>query len=164
MRNIRCEIKLMGMSSLTKQQSMARAKELMHSFRQVDRSITHLMRIQADTLGLTPVQMMVLRTLTEESNLSLTELAERIQLGCSTVCGVVKRLVDAGVIERERLDQDQRTIAIRLTEKGRQLASQAYGDDSLMSKALVRFLQLPEQDIETLLELNQQLIQVLKVE
>jgi MarR family transcriptional regulator, organic hydroperoxide resistance regulator len=148
----------------SEQQSRARARELMHSFRQVHRSMTHLMRIQAETVGLTPVQILVLRTLAEESNISLSELSHRIQLGCSTVSGVVKRLVESGFVERDRLDEDQRTVAIRITEKGRQLENTALGDDTLMSKALVRFLQLPEQDAQTLLELNRRLIQVLSME
>lgn len=122
------------------------------------------MRLQGDALGLTPVQMMVIRVLAEESNLSLSELSERIQLGCSTVSGVVKRLVECDVVERDRLDEDQRTVAIRLTDKGRDLQNRAFGDDSLMWKALYNFLQLPEQDITTLLGLHKELIRKLKVE
>ncbi|MDB5083132.1 MAG: MarR family transcriptional regulator [Bacilli bacterium] len=145
-------------------ESVAGARELMRSFRQVYRTMTQLMRTQADTVGLTPVQMMVVRTLAEESNLSLSELADRIQLGCSTVSGVVKRLVECEVVERDRLDEDQRTVAIRLTEKGRQIDNQVFDDHSLMSQLLDRFLQFPKQDIQTLLKLHQELIHILNAE
>lgn len=144
--------------------SISRAKDLMNSYRQVHRTMKQLMRIQGDILGLTPVQMLVVRSLAEETNLSLSDLAERIQLGCSTTSGVVKRLVEAGIVERERLDEDQRTVAIRLTAKGKQLETQTYDDDSLTSKALSRFLQLPAADIETMLRLNRRLLSALTVD
>lgn len=148
----------------TGRESVARARELMHSLRQVHRSMTALMRLEADKLGLTPVQMLVLRTLADDPGLSLSELSDRLALGCSTVSGVVKRLVEAGLVERERLDEDQRTVAIRLTSRGEQLENVAFGDDSLMSKALLNFLQLPERDVQTLLELHAELIRLLNVD
>jgi MarR family transcriptional regulator, organic hydroperoxide resistance regulator len=142
-----------------------RAKQLMQSYREVQRAMMQLMRIQGDPLGLTPVQMLVVRTLSETSDLSLSDLSKRIQLGCSTTSGVVKRLVESGIVDRERLDEDQRTVAIRLTDKGKELESLAYEDDeSFMSKALGRFLQLSPTDVETMLELNQKLLDVLAVE
>ena len=144
--------------------SNTKTAELIRSFRQVQRSINHLMRVQADSLDLTPVQMLVLRILQEKPNLSLNELSDRLELGCSTVSGVVKRLVHAGLIERERLEEDQRTIAVRLTSKGRELERLAFGDVSLVSQALLRFSELPEQKIDMLLDLHQQLIQILNAE
>jgi MarR family transcriptional regulator, organic hydroperoxide resistance regulator len=148
----------------TEPHSVAPARELLYSFREVHRSMNRLMRIEADRLDLTPVQMLVIRTLAEESNLSLSELAERIQLGCSTVSGVVKRLVDYGVVDRNRLDEDQRTVAIRLTEKGRQLENRVFGDDSRMSKVLTKLLQFPENDIQTLIRLHRELIRMLDID
>lgn len=152
------------LQSAEERDSSARAAQLIRSFRQVHRSMLKMMRIQADLLDLTPVQMMVLHALSEEPNLSLSDLAERVQLGCSTVSGVVKRLVEAGILERKRLEEDQRTIAIRLTEKGNQLDEQAFGDDSLMSKALRNLLQFPVENIDTLLALHQQLTEILDTE
>lgn len=148
----------------TGRQSVARARELMHSLRQVHRAMTALMRLEADKLGLTPVQMLVLRTLADDPGLSLSELAERIALGCSTVSGVVKRLVEAGLVERTRLDEDQRTVAIRLTSQGNELENAAFCEDSLMSKALLKFLQLPEENVQTLLELHTELIRILNAD
>ncbi|GMA51057.1 hypothetical protein GCM10025857_24140 [Alicyclobacillus contaminans] len=145
-------------------QKAAQARELLHSFRQVDRSMRHLMRIQADHLGLTPVQLLVVRILSESPDLSLNELSERVQLGCSTVSGVVKRLVECGVVERDRLNEDQRTVAIRLTGKGKQLQERAFGNGSLLSKALLKFLEFPDEDIQTLLKLHRALIQILQVD
>ncbi|WAH38273.1 MarR family transcriptional regulator [Alicyclobacillus dauci] len=126
--------------------------------------MANLMRIQADKLDLTPVQIMILRILEEKPNLSLSELSERVQLGCSTVSVVVKRLVEDGVLERERLEQDQRTVAIRLTDKGRELNKQAFGEDSLLTLALQRFVRLPEKHIDTLLALHRELNAILSTE
>src|SRR5579875_2279718 len=105
--------------------AQTRAREVLHSMRQVHRSMNTLMRMQADQLGVTPVQMLVMRALEEEPNLSLGELSERVALGCSTVSGVVKRLVESGLVHRDRLDEDQRTVAIRLTDAGQQLVAEA---------------------------------------
>ncbi|WAH38267.1 MarR family winged helix-turn-helix transcriptional regulator [Alicyclobacillus dauci] len=136
----------------------------MRSFRQVHRAMFHLMRVEADTLGLTPVQIMVIHAIKEEPNISLNELADRLQMGCSTVSGVVKRLVEAKILERERVEEDQRTIAMRLTDKGQDLEEQAYGDDSLISQAVLRFLELPDDDLDRLLQIHQRLIDILRGE
>ncbi|MFB5188866.1 MarR family winged helix-turn-helix transcriptional regulator [Alicyclobacillus fastidiosus] len=141
-----------------------RAGVLIDSFRQVNRSMDRLWRHQAESLGLTLVQLMVLRSLTDDSDLSLGALAESCQIGCSTMSGVVKRLVESGAVERHRLEDDQRTIAIRLTPKGMELKNQAFGEESCMRNAFLRFLDLSDNDIDAMLALHQKLIEVLNRE
>lgn len=144
------------------ERAAVRAKQLLQSYREVNRSLNQFIREQTDGLGLTPVQILTIRALAETPGMSLSELSGQIQLGCSTTSGVVKRLAEAGIVERERLDEDQRTIAIRLTEKGQNIIRQSDDEEeSRLAKAVSRFMQLSAEDVDTLLELNQKLLQVL---
>lgn len=136
--------------------------QIIRSFRQVDRAMGQLMRKQGDRLGLTPVQMMVLHVLYEEPDLSLNELSERLELGCSTMSGVVKRMVEAGILQRERLEQDQRTIAVRLSERGRALQQQAFGEQSMLTVALGGLRDMPADQIDIMLRIHRTLIEILK--
>ncbi|EPZ52718.1 MarR family winged helix-turn-helix transcriptional regulator [Alicyclobacillus acidoterrestris] len=138
--------------------------QIIRSFRQVDRAMGQLMRKQGDRLGLTPVQMMVLHVLYEEPDLSLNELSERLELGCSTMSGVVKRMVEAGILQRERLEQDQRTIAVRLSERGRALQQQAFGEQSMLTVALGGLRDMPADQIDIMLRIHRTLIEILKRE
>ncbi|GEO26926.1 hypothetical protein AAC03nite_27110 [Alicyclobacillus acidoterrestris] len=138
--------------------------QIIRSFRQVDRAMGQLMRKQGDRLGLTPVQMMVLHVLYEEPDLSLNELSERLELGCSTMSGVVKRMVEAGILQRERLEQDQRTIAVRLSERGRALQQQAFGEQSMLTVALGGLRDMPAEQIDIMLSIHRTLIEILKRE
>lgn len=136
----------------------------MRSFRQVNRAMGSMMRLQADDLGITPVQMVILRALENDANLSLSELSERLEIGCSTLSVVVKRMVELGLLRRDRLETDQRTVSIRLTDDGCTLREQAFGESSLLNIALNRFVDLPENKIDSLLEMHKILIEILSLE
>lgn len=142
----------------------SKAADVMRSFRQVNRAMGNMVRLQADDLGLTPVQMMILRALENDANLSLSELSERLEIGCSTLSVVVKRMVELRLLRRDRLEQDQRTVSICLTNEGCKLRERAFGDSSLLNIALKRFVELPENKIDSLLEMHKTLIEILSLE
>lgn len=137
---------------------------LLGSFRQFNKQLRHLLQLQADALGATPVQMLVLQVLSEFPDISLSELADRLQLGCSTISGVVKRLGEAGLIERERLAEDQRTVTLRLSDKGRMVEDNAFGEDSILRRSLEKLLTIPDADMAHLLETHRKMIEVLQAE
>lgn len=56
-----------------------------------------------------------------ENCLRMTELAERVMLSPSGLTRVVDRLVDKGLVRRERFDGDARVMLARLTDQGRRV-------------------------------------------
>ncbi|HET7657661.1 MAG TPA: MarR family transcriptional regulator [Bacillales bacterium] len=135
--------------------------QVMRSFREVNRTLHHLLRETADELDTTVVQIMVLKTLGQSPNIGLNELADHLQLGNSTMSGVVERLVSAGLIVRERSSKDRRSLTMRLTEKGEEIKQQAFGEDSSLVNNLANLLDIPQEDLDHLLQTHEKIIEKL---
>lgn len=138
--------------------------QVMRSFRLVHRTLHQLLRQTADHLDTTVVQILVLRVLDKHPDIGLNELADRLQLGNSTMSGVVERLVSAGLVERKRSSADRRTLVMRLTSKGKAKKNEAFGEQSLLVKKLSKILELPGEDLEHLLRTHEQIIEKLQSE
>jgi DNA-binding MarR family transcriptional regulator len=72
-------------------------------------------------LGITSAQRFVLQTLAAARTLSVNELAQRTYTDQSTVSVVAKRLVERGLVARERSPDDGRRVDLALTRRGREL-------------------------------------------
>ena len=87
------------------------------------RRLVRLLRLsdrasQAKT-GLSAAQLFVLSELGSAKSLSLTELAERTRTDQSSVSVVVTRLAGAGLVARNRAEDDGRRLVLSLTRSGR---------------------------------------------
>jgi DNA-binding MarR family transcriptional regulator len=91
------------------------------------RSVVGLYRPVLEPLGLTHPQYLVMLALWGRSPLSLRELSDTLQLDAPTLSPLLKRLEAAGLLERRRLPEDQRSLAVTLTPAGRELRSAAEG-------------------------------------
>ncbi len=90
-------------------------------------------------LNLTSVQAMVLGFLTEEDQITSSELGRRTELDSATLTGILDRLEAAGYLERKSNPDDRRSIHIHLTAKGKALGNEA---TALLLKANSEFLQV----------------------
>jgi DNA-binding MarR family transcriptional regulator len=105
------------------------------AFRAALRSFLRTNERIARASGLTPQRYLLLLLIkgtpdgSERS--TVTDLAERMELAQSTVTELVQRAEDAGLIERERSEDDGRVAHLRLTAEGeRRLALAFRGSDS----------------------------------
>jgi DNA-binding MarR family transcriptional regulator len=73
----------------------------------------------AQSAGLSSAQLFVLSELGKTPAISLGELAERTHTDQSSVSVVVTRLVDAGLVQRDRAGEDARRLELSLTRAGR---------------------------------------------
>ncbi|WP_312241909.1 MarR family transcriptional regulator [Pantoea sp.] len=101
-------------------------------------------------LDLTYPQYLVMLVLWQKDDLTVSEIGEQLFLDSATLTPLLKRLESAGLIQRQRSRQDERQVAVTLTEAGRALRSKAssipeavqcaanYDDDTL--RALKRQL------------------------
>ncbi len=76
-------------------------------------------------VGLSGAQLFVLHELGRTPALSLNELADRTSTDQSSVSVVVTRLVDAGLVSRDRDSRDARRLILNLTKAGRALLQKA---------------------------------------
>ncbi|MCI2423012.1 MarR family transcriptional regulator [Saccharopolyspora sp. K220] len=89
------------------------------------RSVTARYRPLLDELGLTYPQYLVMLVLWEQGTASVRELGTVLQLESSTLSPLLKRLEANGLIHRERRADDERSVAIRLTQAGADLREKA---------------------------------------
>ncbi|MFJ3927495.1 MarR family winged helix-turn-helix transcriptional regulator [Streptomyces sp. NPDC090022] len=89
------------------------------------RAVTARYRPLLDALGLTYPQYLVMLALWERDPLSVRELGTALQLESSTLSPLLKRLEANGLVLRERRADDERSVAVRLTEAGAALRNKA---------------------------------------
>ncbi|HEY5061584.1 MAG TPA: MarR family transcriptional regulator [Gemmatimonadaceae bacterium] len=75
--------------------------------------------------GITNAQLFVLQLLASEPMLSINELAARALTQQSTISLLVTRLAHAGLVHRERSDDDARRARVVLTAKGQRMVRRA---------------------------------------
>lgn len=80
---------------------------------------------ELDAFGLTVPQHAALRCVLEHGNsCTMSQLAESSLQVSATMTGIVDRLVDRGLVRRERDLRDRRTLRVEITAAGRQLMEQ----------------------------------------
>lgn len=89
------------------------------------RSVIALYRPVLEPMGLTHPQYLVMLALWEFEPVSVKDLSGMLQLEPATLSPLLKRLESAGLLRRDRDTRDERSLAVSLTEKGRDLRKEA---------------------------------------
>ncbi|HDP23918.1 MAG TPA: MarR family transcriptional regulator [Deltaproteobacteria bacterium] len=93
------------------------------------RRIMHFMdsysRQLAQEFQITGPQLICLYAIVKTSPITLSELGKRVSLTPSTANGIVDRLEQKGLIQRERTHSDRRKVLITATEKGKTISEKA---------------------------------------
>lgn len=89
------------------------------------RAVTARYRPLLDELGLTYPQYLAMLVLWEQDSISVRDLGAALQLESSTLSPLLKRLEAGGLLRRERRPDDERSVAIHLTEVGARLRDRA---------------------------------------
>ena len=89
------------------------------------RNVTGLYTPWLKPLGLTYTQYIVLLVLWEHDGVSVTEIGEKLMLDNGTLSPLLKKMEQAGYVERRRCREDDRVVEITLTEAGRALQEKA---------------------------------------
>ncbi|MCG2586670.1 MarR family winged helix-turn-helix transcriptional regulator [Massilia sp. TS11] len=75
---------------------------------------------------LTPPQFDIIATLGNTSGMSYKQLGEKTLITKGTLTGVIERLEQKGLVERERSSTDKRSFFVRLTPKGEAMFAEAF--------------------------------------
>ena len=89
------------------------------------RNITNLYAQFLKPLGLTYTQYIVFLVLWEKDEIPVGEICERLMLDNGTISPLLKKMHQAGYIEKKRSRQDDRVVVIALTKEGRKLQEKA---------------------------------------
>ncbi|SIQ33709.1 MarR family winged helix-turn-helix transcriptional regulator [Peribacillus simplex] len=89
------------------------------------REMTKKYKPLLDKLEVTYPQYLVLLLLWEQDTLTVKKLGELLALDSGTLTPMLKRMEQNGLIVRERSSEDERSVMIKLTEKGLGLQEEA---------------------------------------
>jgi DNA-binding MarR family transcriptional regulator len=110
------------------------------------RNVVALYRPLLEPMGLTHPQYLVMLALWERAPRSVTQLSAVLALDPGTLSPLLKRLERIGYVERRRAPGDERSLAVTLTRRGRELRAEA----EKIPPAVVQRLGMPLDDLEQL--------------
>ena len=108
-------------------EAMKLANQLCFPLYAAARNVTGLYTPWLKPLGLTYTQYIVFLVLWEKDGVSVTEIGERLMLDNGTLSPLLKKMEQAGYVERRRCRKDDRIVEIKLTDAGRALQEKAKG-------------------------------------
>ena len=88
------------------------------------RQVVNLYSPLLKPFGLTYTQYIVFLVLWEQDGITVGALGEKLMLDNGTLSPLLKKMQQAGYVERTRNSEDERVVVITLTEKGRALQEQ----------------------------------------
>ena len=91
----------------------------------VSRLITKAYKPHLEKLGLTYPQYLVMLVLWENDEVSVNHITKRLLLNTNTVSPLLKRIEQLELINRTRSADDERTVIISLTKKGKEMKEKA---------------------------------------
>lgn len=115
---------------------------VLRSIRRIIRCVDLNSKQLESTRHITAPQLVCLRALVHARQMSAKHLAGEIHVSPSTMVGILDRLEEKGLVERERSRHDRRVVWVRPTEKGALLAEQT--PSPLQDRLAEGLAQLPE--------------------
>lgn len=95
------------------------AETAAHMIRRCHQYFGDLYAQEAGTRDLTKQQLTVLSALEHHDGVSQTALVEMTGIDRSTLAEMVRRMLDRGLLSRERTEEDARANAVAITQTGR---------------------------------------------
>lgn len=113
-----------------------------------------------DALELTYPQYLVMLILWQQDGIALKDIAQKLFTESGALTPVLKRMQDMGLLLRSRSVHSERTLEIRLTDKGRELKQQALKVNETVALSCGMELTQMQQLRDQLIHLRQQLMRL----
>ncbi|MFJ9774679.1 MarR family winged helix-turn-helix transcriptional regulator [Kitasatospora sp. NPDC101157] len=124
-------------------------QQICFSLNAASRAFGGVYRVLLRDLGLTYPQYLVMLVLWEDGELPVKRIGERLRLDSGTLSPLLKRLEAAGLVRRERSQEDERSVSVTLTAEGSALRARA----GQVPRRLLAATGLPVEDLAALQEL-----------
>ncbi len=82
------------------------------------RLITKAYKPYLTKLGITYPQYLVMMVLWENDNITINHISEKLRLNTNTLSPLLQRMEKQEILNRSRSEEDERSVIVRLTEKG----------------------------------------------
>ena len=100
-------------------------EQILVALRRISQAIDTYSRFLWQEYGLTSPQLAALRELKRHTDVTPGRLAELLHVTPQTMAGIVNRLLQRGLITRQRDERDRRSYMIHITDEGLRLADAA---------------------------------------
>lgn len=121
-------------------------KQLCFALYSTSLAMTKLYKPLLSALDLTYPQYLVMLALWEQDGLSVSDLGQRLFLDSGTLTPLLKRMEQAGLLERSRSATDERRVQVTLTPQGLALKARA----AAVPLCLIEAAACPVADIQSL--------------
>lgn len=109
------------------------------------RLITQAYKPYLEKMGITYPQYLVLMVLWETDNLTVNQISEKLLLNTNTLSPLLKRMENQGLLDRNRSEKDERSVIVKLTNKGKKVKQLAKPiPDKLIKVLLTENIQISE--------------------
>jgi DNA-binding MarR family transcriptional regulator len=108
---------------------------------------------------LTNDQHYILRYIHQSGECTSSKLAEAFEVNKSAITATINRMVDRGLIQRTRDDNDRRVVYLTLSDKGNELYQNAHEKVQLLVESIIT--QFEETEIKTFINTYEKLAKVL---
>jgi DNA-binding MarR family transcriptional regulator len=100
-------------------------EQIFFSLRRISQAVETYSRFLWQEYGVTAPQLGALRELKQHVEVTPGRLAELMHISPQTVAGILSRLMQRGLIVRQRDERDRRSYIIQITDEGLRLADAA---------------------------------------
>ena len=135
-------------------EAMKLANQLCFPLYAASRNVISLYTPWLKPLGLTYTQYIVLLVLWEQDGCTVGELCEKLMLDNGTLSPLLKKMQQAGYVERTRSETDDRVVVVTLTQNGRALQE----DAKEIPAQVANCIDLPPEKAQTLYALLYELL------
>lgn len=132
------------------------------ALRRIQQRTDQASKILAQTVGITPSQLLVLQYLEDKGECSTGMIAELTKLKHATITALVDKMVDRGFVSRHKYDQDKRRVWLRLEPEGEAAIQSA--PNLLQETFSQRFDALPQWQQAMLIAVLEQVASILDAE
>ena len=112
--------------------------------------------------GITGSQFFVLKKINEKGRMTVSEVAEELGVSLSAITALVNRLVNNSMVVRTRDQTDRRLVWLEATEQGADVVRRCVEGRKKVAEKY--FGQLPEKDMEKLIEIYEKVLTTLRSE
>ena len=112
--------------------------------------------------GITGSQFFVLKKINEKGRMTVSEVAEELGVSLSAITALVNRLVNNGLALRTRDLTDRRLVWLEATDQGADVVRRCVEGRKKVAEKY--FGQLPEKDMEKLIEIYEKVLTTLRSE
>ncbi len=134
---------------------------ILSALRRVIRGVDIYSRKLNTELGLTTPQLLCLHVLAQSESLTLTDLAKTVNLGVSTVNGIIDRLEAKQYLTRTRSSEDRRKVSLQISPAGEEIVAKA--PSLLQDKLSASLSQLAESQQIAITESLEQVVELMEV-